>query len=559
MSSSNAAVAADPCGCEGNSLKAVLQRNIFCPVAGLLNGSTQSAGDLEPLLQRRLRASAAILATALTIVLLRLLLFPVPWLGSNWLLLADATVAGGLAVVAALLLPPRSYGRRTLRLFEGVVFGATALLLAWVQTVRGCVCVTMGGGHELAFVAETLLPWISLIYIYGLLIPNRGSRATLVVILMAATPLAIFVGLSWRYPHFAAILQGEGYWLQVALGLLIPVMAASYGAYRVNFLRIEASAARQIGSYTLEQRLGAGGMGEVFQARHRFLKRPCAVKLIDPRHADDPTAMARFEAEVQAASTLTHPNTIDIYDYGRTADGTFYYVMEFLPGLNTQQLVERHGPLPAGRTIHLLRQVCAALTEAHDRDLIHRDIKPANLFVCERGGVRDVVKLLDFGLVRSRQSLTAAGSDQELTREGTVVGSPLYIAPEHALGGSAHDARSDIYSLGAVAYWLLAAEPVFRRDNALKVLFAHAHDPVTPPGQLCSDIPADLERVVMRCLEKDPDDRFTTVRELDRALADCDAAGAWDSDDAARWWAGDRLPGDQTLHETDPRLLATVG
>jgi eukaryotic-like serine/threonine-protein kinase len=259
-----------------------------------------------------------------------------------------------------------------------------------------------------------------------------------------------------------------------------------------------------LGQYRLKRRIGAGGMAEVYLAEHQLLKRPCAVKLIRTHAATDPRALARFEREVRLTATLSHPNTVEIFDYGRAADGTYYYVMEYLPGLSLAELVERYGALPPARVVYLLRQVCGALREAHAAGLIHRDIKPSNIFAARRGGIDDVAKLLDFGLVRPSARTRLA----HLSAEGEILGTPLFMSPEQATAGRELDERSDIYSLGAVAYYLLTGRPPFEGAGGIAVLIAHARDPVVPPSLVRNGIPEDLERVVLRCLAKDPAERF---------------------------------------------------
>lgn len=303
------------------------------------------------------------------------------------------------------------------------------------------------------------------------------------------------------------------------------------GVHSIGRLRLEVFRARQMGQYRLRQRLGGGGMGEVFLAEHQLMKRPCAIKIIRPERAGDPTALARFEREVRATAKLSHWNSIDIFDYGRAEDGTFYYVMEYLPGKSVAELVEQYGPLDPARVVYLLRQVCDALTEAHSRGLLHRDIKPANIFAAERGGVRDVAKLLDFGLVKPIAS--QEGSD--LTQEGAITGSPLYMSPEQALSDIEPDARSDIYSLGAVAYYMLTGRPPFEDEKPLKVLLKHATEPPVPPTQFVR-IPEELEGIVLRCLAKDPANRFGSAAELAAALDATGLARKWSPADAARWW-----------------------
>ena len=302
-----------------------------------------------------------------------------------------------------------------------------------------------------------------------------------------------------------AITSAPGYLVEFTIMLGISYLCSVYGTHIINALRNEAFEARQLGQYRLMRPIGTGGMGEVYLAEHQMMKRPVAIKVIRPGKADDPQALARFEREVRATAKLSHWNTIEIFDYGRTDDGTFYYVMEYLPGMSLAELVDRYGPLPADRAIHLLMQTCDALAEAHARGLIHRDIKPGNIFAAERGGVYDVAKLLDFGLVKP---LSDDKVPVQLTQEGTITGSPLFMSPEQALGDSEPDARSDIYSLGAVAYYLLTGAPPFEGDKPIKIILAHAHDPVVPPSRLRSDVPADLEQVVLRCLAKNPDDRY---------------------------------------------------
>ena len=273
-------------------------------------------------------------------------------------------------------------------------------------------------------------------------------------------------------------------------------------------------------------------MGDVFLAEHVLMKRPCALKLIRSEAAADPRALARFEREVKTTASLTHPHTIEIYDYGHTDDGTFYYVMEYLPGLSLDQLLAEYGPLPPGRVIYLLRQACSALAEAHAAGLIHRDLKPGNLYISERGGLCDFVKVLDFGLVKLVQEPSAA----QLTADHVISGTPLYMAPEQALGDEKLDARSDLYALGAIAYHMLSGQPPFQDENPMAVMIAHARQEVPPISCHRADVPDDLQQVVLRCLAKSPADRYADAKELEQALAACAAAGEWDARKAAVWW-----------------------
>ncbi len=393
-------------------------------------------------------------------------------------------------------------------------------------------------GLVFLYAAACSVPYILLIVGYATLIPSGWRRCTAVVSVMAATPIAMLVAAA---PRMVPILPTYLVYMVLPMGifLALAVAFAAYGTHRIEMLRREAVEARKLGQYRLKQRLGAGGMGEVYLAEHVLLKQPCAVKLIRPERAGDTAVLRRFEREVQATARLKHWNTVQIYDYGHAADGTFYYVMEYLPGPTLEGLVTRHGPLPPARAVHLLRQACAALREAHAGGLIHRDIKPANMMVCERGGVHDVLKLLDFGLVKA---VGLDNREETLTQQGAIAGTPAYMSPEQASGQEDLDARTDVYSLGAVAYFLLTGQPPFRRDRAIQLLVAHIHEPVRPLTDL-AEVPADLQEVVLRCLEKEPGRRFPDTTGLQEALAACGCAGRWTEDLAARWWQTQGLTG----------------
>jgi serine/threonine-protein kinase len=307
---------------------------------------------------------------------------------------------------------------------------------------------------------------------------------------------------------------------------------AIFGSWKISALHQEAMQARRLGQYQLKELIGSGGMGEVYLGEHMMLRRACAIKLIRADQNGDGTNLSRFEREVRAMATLTHWNTVEVYDYGLADDGTFYYVMEYLPGMSLQELVDRHGPLSPARTIYFLRQVCDALQEAHSIGLIHRDVKPSNVLATERGGIYDVAKLLDFGLV---QSFGVSNQDARLTIQGVVLGSPPYMSPEQAMGKEL-DHRTDIYSVGGLGYFLLTGQPAFERESPMQVLMAHVYEKVAPLAEVRPDVPADLEAVIMKCLSKEPRDRYPDAESLERALAECDAASGWDRKDAAQWW-----------------------
>lgn len=297
-------------------------------------------------------------------------------------------------------------------------------------------------------------------------------------------------------------------------------------------MREAVVAAGQLGQYMLEEKIGEGGMGAVYRGHHALLRRPTAVKLLAPAKTTD-VSIARFEREVQLTSQLNHPNTITVYDYGRTREGVFYYAMEYLDGFSLQSLVDRFGPQPDGRTIPILQQVCGSLLEAHSLGLIHRDIKPANIMLTDRGGVRDFAKLLDFGLVKAID----AGKMATLTAADSITGTPLYMSPEGIQDPDSADARSDLYSLGAVAYFMVTGLPVFLGNNVIEIIRQHVEsEPLAPSRRVSRPISPDLERLIMRCLAKSPADRPQSAAELADGLSRCVPAQPWTADDAARWW-----------------------
>ena len=281
------------------------------------------------------------------------------------------------------------------------------------------------------------------------------------------------------------------------------------------------------------------------RSKHLLLARPAAIKLIRPSLAADgrtgafEDARRRFEREAQVIASLRSPHTVNLFDFGVSADGAFYYVMELLDGLDAETLVRHTGPVPAERAIHLLRQVCNSLSEAESRGLVHRDIKPANIFLCRYGEDHDFVKVLDFGIVKA--TTAAAGTGPALTREMTVHGTPAFMAPEQALGSANVDGRADIYATGCVAYWLLTGQHVFTADTPMALLLHHAQTPATPPSaKTDARIPSALDDLLLSCLAKDPGARPQTARELSRRLATVEGADDWTDDRAREWWASQR-------------------
>jgi eukaryotic-like serine/threonine-protein kinase len=313
-------------------------------------------------------------------------------------------------------------------------------------------------------------------------------------------------------------------WLVVAVGVATAASGVIYG------LRREVRHARRLGQYTLEEKLGEGGMGVVYRARHALLRRPTAVKLLKGDRLGE-ASLLRFEREVQLTASLSHPNTVSIYDFGHTPEGTFYYAMEYLEGLSLEQLIAHEGAQPPGRVVHVLRQMLAALAEAHGVGLVHRDVKPANVILCERGGLSDVAKVVDFGLVKDMDAADA------LSREGLLVGTPHYLAPE-AIRAHGADARADLYSVGAVAYFLLTGQHVFEGRTLVEICGHHLHTAPEPPSQrLGQPVPSELERWVLSCLEKDPARRPRTADEAAAALDAC-GTDTWTREQARSWWIG---------------------
>ncbi len=316
---------------------------------------------------------------------------------------------------------------------------------------------------------------------------------------------------------------------------------ATFASKVIHGLGRDISHAKRMGSYVLKDKLGVGGMGEVWRAEHRLLARASAIKLIRTEGMPEgrqEIQLQRFEREVQSTARLTSPHTIDVYDYGRTADGTFYYVMELLDGLNLDELVQKHGQQHPARVVRILQQMCHSLGEAHERGITHRDLKPANIFLCRQGRDVDVVKILDFGLVKLDQA--DVDQDSSLTQAGHFIGTPTYASPEMANGEiNRIDQRTDIYQMGCVAFWLLAGRTVFEEENMMKMLVAHADKTPDPPSMHAAHpVPAALDAIVLKCIEKDMNERFANVDELLEELTALHTECTWDHAKADQWWCG---------------------
>jgi serine/threonine protein kinase len=381
--------------------------------------------------------------------------------------------------------------------------------------------------------------WIlPLIVLFPLVVPMPPGRTLLVA---SASALMSPVGLLLASLMPSSIHLSVADYAEVIREPAIAVVLALLSSQIVYNLGLQISKARRLGSYQLEERLGAGGMGEVWRASHMLLARPAAVKLIRPEvfqefgPAKAHEAMARFEREAQATAGLSSPHTIEVYDFGITDEGSFYYVMELLEGFDLRSLVEKYGPVPAERAVHFLRQACHSLWDAHRQGLAHRDVKPANLFVGVRGPDYDFVKVLDFGLVKE-SSVGREGAQP--TMEGAMTGTPAYMAPEMVRGDRSGDERSDLYSLGCVAFWLLTGRLVFEADTPMAMVLKHVQDDPLPPSQ-CTElaVPSELDRVVLDCLAKNPSDRPKSAKDLiDRLDACATSLEEWTPSRAASWW-----------------------
>ena len=498
--------------------------------------SASLVAETQDLRRRRLAAAAlfmAVISAALMLwTLYTGLMFRVG--GIALIRIVRVSIA---AAAAGLLLSRVPLSRRAVRTIEYGLFGSFTLLIGISLYLVGVDFLRAGDTLGMvAYMKDGVIGVVMLMLLYGALIPNDAASAARMVLTMAMIPVAAFtLMMEFEHPDLLARLESmrsiERTGANV-IALLAGASLAIYCSHVLNGLRRDLHEARKYGQYHLGRRIGAGGMGEVYLAEHQLLKRPCALKLIKGDAGGDPLALARFEREVKSAARLSHPNSIAIYDYGRTEDGTFYYVMEYLPGMSLQDLISGYGPIPAGRLVYLLRQACAGLAEAHSLGIIHRDLKPANIFVALRGGEADVAKILDFGLVK----LTADPEAPDLTTDRSVSGTPAFMAPEQATGDRSIDARADIYALGAIAYFALTGRPPFDGPTAMAVMIAQVRDPVVPPSQVREDLPEDLERVILRCLAKNPDERYPNVRALARDLASCSCVGDWDEDRAEAWW-----------------------
>jgi len=404
---------------------------------------------------------------------------------------------------------------------------------------------------ELSGLLLSLLVATQILTIRAALVPST-LKHSLILAAVVGLPICIFTGTGWpsalpttlpmvRDDRGFLITFGFNWWLFT--GAACAVMARV-----VHRLQAEAQVAKRLGQYELAEKIGEGGMGVVYRARHAMMKRPVAIKLL-PAEAAGQDAITRFEREVQFTSQLCHPNTVVIHDYGRTHEGVFYYVMELIEGATLEQVSIASGPMPSGRVVHILEMVAGALGEAHERGLVHRDVKPANILLGPRGGEPDVAKVLDFGLVRAIQT------ESDVTTPGILMGTPLFMSPEAMRNPDRVDARSDIYSLGALAYFLLSGDHVFEGESALEVCGQHLHATPKPLSAVVRGVDPELERIVLQCLAKEPADRPASARVLCAALTRCSSRGEWTSAMAEAWWSTHRT----LLRPRDPTQTLVTG
>ena len=450
-------------------------------------------------------------------------------------------VMGG---VTALLSSRKALPLTTLRVLELVLFAVAAISLCGRDYSFILWAMSLGLTNlALAGFAENVFHMVLLVAVYGMFIPNTFKRASAVAVSLAATPVVVAFVLGFAFPPIAEAMSQirSGRIVEAGFLLALSVGAATAGTQIVGQYQSQEVEAMEAGFYKLKERIGSGGMGEVWRAEHHKLVRPAAIKLIRPDRIENQDeaivrdTIRRFEREAQATAALRSPHTVELYDVGVSGDGTFYYVMEYLNGIDLKTLVEEHGPQSPSRTTYLLEQVCESLADAHQSRMIHRDVKPANIFSCHMGLSYDFIKVLDFGLVKIE---TDEGDDEtQLTQEGMTAGSPVFMAPEVVTGKTSVDARADLYALGCVGYWLLTGEYVFPRKRTMAMALDHVTTTPQPPSQRSdSSIPPELDRIILKCLEKKPEDRFGSAMELAQALSTEVPTNGWGRSQAEQWW-----------------------
>ncbi len=509
---------------------------LFCPRRGLNAGATQRLeSQTASLLQSRLVAVAIIVLVGSALAAARFAVYD-----PNGVPVTLFNVV--LAVSVLLSLRRWRLQEGGLRILEAFLLGAMVLSTALNQVML--LGVDIRGGNLLNYTLQAnRMPGIYVLFmaLYAILIPARWTQTLGYVLAVSGVGVAAQLAPFYVYPQlrqFAEINMAE----QASFVLFMMVLGgflAVFGTWVISGYRKAAAEAGDAGMYRLLGKLGEGGMGEVWRAEHRMLARPAAIKIIRPEmlggKVDPGMVTARFTREARATATLRSPNTVQLYDFGVTEGGTFFYVMEFLSGLDLEQLVERFGPLPPARAAHLLAQAARSLGEAHARGLVHRDIKPANLHVGALADEYDWLKVLDFGLVKSFDN--SEGAATSLTVEGVATGTPAYFPPEMARGASAADERTDVYALAAVGYWLLTGALVFEGVTAMEMVLKHVQEEPVPPSKRSEvEISPSLDQAILAGLHKAPEDRPQSMAEFAQLLAEADTGARWTQRHAVEWW-----------------------
>jgi len=514
-----------------------------------------SSGIRAPLLERGLDTSSGLGFVRERLALLAKTLFLVSF-GFYLFLLASMVLIGG-APFGAVVRGPVALGHLCASLSMALVWVVTSRvrLSLWslgaldaVGFILAGVFLSLMTVEQEGQILQTLLALNVTVMTRAILLPSRPRRTLILSALVFVPTVVVCIARhhpTELLPGFSPGFQKLHMTLNTVLWSVLGTTLATIVSRVLYGLRRQVAEASELGQYLLEERIGGGGMGEVWRARHRLLIRPAAIKLIRQQAmgamvagGDPELLVRRFEREARATAALTSPHTVQLYDFGVTDDGRLYYVMELLDGLDLDAMVRQHGPLPAERVVHLLRQVCSALADAHANGLVHRDIKPANVVVGPAGITHDFAKVLDFGLVKL-DSPRGAGKDAiQLSAEDSWSGTPGYMAPEVVLGAADTDHRVDIYALGCVAYWLLTGKMVFEGENAMQVMVQHVQTaPKRPSERVGLPIPAGLEELVMECLEKEPGRRPASAAVVAERLAAVGLASAWTGERAGEWWA----------------------
>lgn len=516
---------------------------IFCPEQGLVNQATgRLESQIRGLLRIRLIYTGLIVAGACTafLVLAKLThgLFPIPT--------ALVPLLTGSVTLVLWRLPRLSW--TALRVAEALIFLGSAILLTLDQILytAGLFGAPQLVSPDMAVYRMSVVVF-GLMVTYGMFIPNTFSRAAIFLFLLFLTPFLVPAACAWSLPETGPYAHIDHILFNLTL-LLVGGAVSAFGAHTLSVMRSTAAHLQDSGMYRLTERIGQGGMGEVWKAEHRLLARPAAIKVIRPELIGAPDrrrmdqAISRFQREARITASLRSPHTVNLFDFGVTCEGSFFYVMEYLEGLDLEQLVRRFGPQPADRTAYLLRQAAESLAEAHEQGLVHRDVKPSNLHVGWMGVRYDFLKVLDFGLVKVRN-----GTDTDLTRltvEGITTGTPAFMAPELALGRPEIDHRADIYALGCVAYWMLTGLLVFEGATPVEIVVNHVRTVPVPPSKRCElPIPVRLEDLVMACLAKEPEQRPQDLVSVCRELEDNGLTQGWTQERARAWWQT-HLPGE---------------